>query len=162
MLTVEIQVFEFSELSEKAKEKALNDFCSQDSYPFYSDAQASLQSFCDLFYIKIKDYNYGDCCRYNNWIKTDACNDSFRGLKIRQFNFDQMPTGYFMDSVLLEKFKQEWIATSSALLAFREALRTFITTINKEVEDYFSAKSLEEMSKANNWTYLPNGKLFNV
>jgi inactivated superfamily I helicase len=53
-VTVEYTIYSFDELSDEAKQRALNDFCAEDIYPWYKEHLDSLNGFCDLFYIKVR------------------------------------------------------------------------------------------------------------
>jgi hypothetical protein len=81
MKSVEVQLFEFSELSNSAKEKALADYVSLGGYFDISEAKDSLEAFAGIFPIKLHDWNYGwggtyinfdfaidDWCSYGNEI----------------------------------------------------------------------------------------------
>ena len=49
MKTKQINVYEFSELSEKSKKKALENYSSTTVYAFQSDADKTLTAFCNAF-----------------------------------------------------------------------------------------------------------------
>lgn len=63
----EITVYNISELSEKAFEKAYSDFCSNDYYPWFSENEATINAFCEIFPIKAKDWEYG----YRNYVNCE-------------------------------------------------------------------------------------------
>jgi hypothetical protein len=61
-ITKKYEVFTFDELSEQAKEKAINDYIYQDDYGFqHEDNQEQLKELCNLLDIDIKkiEYEYG-------------------------------------------------------------------------------------------------------
>lgn len=159
-VSIEYTLYKLEELSEEAKEKAFKNFCYTDNCPWHNENLDSLRAFCDRFSVKIREYSIGDACGGGNYVKTDVDNSSFRGLKFKQFDFGQMPTGYYMDGVLFSSFRKHWHETGSAYRAFKEAIDDFLIAVNKDVEHYFSMESFAEMSEANEWTYLESGKLF--
>jgi hypothetical protein len=161
IVSVEYTLFKLEELSEEAKAKALEDFCRDDMYPWHKENIASLEAFCDRFSVTVKDYVIGDICYgARNYVKTNADNNSFRGLKFKEFDFEQMPTGYCMDCTLFKAFQKCWEETGSAYRAFQNAIEEFLVEVNKDVEHYFSMESFADMSEGNEWTYLADGKLF--
>jgi hypothetical protein len=79
MRTEKIKIYKFNELSDEAKEKAIEDYRNQDHYFFGSDNEASLKAFENIFPIKIRDWSYGgnrgDGIKY-----TLKCDDTIAGL----------------------------------------------------------------------------------
>ena len=153
-------LFKLEELSEEAKAKALEDFCRNHPYPWYKEDIASLEAFCDCLAVDIVCYSIGDIRGLSNWVWTDLRSDSFRGLKFNEFNFEQMPTGYWMDSTLFKAFQKYWEETGSECKAFQNAIDDFLIAVNRNVEHYLSVENLTRVSEANKWTYLADGKLF--
>lgn len=158
-IQVEYTIYNFDELSDDAKQKALEDFCSQDLYPCHAANLKSLKAFCDLFTIKIQDYSIGGNCE-RNYIRTNADNDAFRNLRLNSFDLNTMVTGYYVDSVPMEAFRERWMQTGSAFIAFRFALQKFLNHVADDIDNYFSMESLKEMSEANEWKYTANGEFF--
>ena len=55
--TIELEIFEFKELSPEAQQKALNKY--RDNFEFYyNEANSSINVFCDLFNIKLREYDW--------------------------------------------------------------------------------------------------------
>jgi hypothetical protein len=60
MRTIKVNLYKFSELSEQAKERAIQDWRSEDTeYTWQEENKKSMQAFADLFPIKVKDWSYG-------------------------------------------------------------------------------------------------------
>lgn len=55
----EVTVFTIQELSEKSKERALNEWAADNDYPFSSENTATLEKFAEILNLKIKNYCYG-------------------------------------------------------------------------------------------------------
>jgi preprotein translocase subunit SecB len=159
-VSVVYTLFKLEELSKEAKAKALEDFCSEDMYPWHKENIASLEAFCERFNVAVKDYSFGYIYGGRNYIKTNVDNNSFRGLKFKEFDFEQMPTGHCMDCTLFKAFQKCWEKTGSAYKAFQNAIEEFLVEVNKDVEQYFSMEGFTSMSEVNEWTYLESGKLF--
>lgn len=58
MKTIEINVYQFGELSPKAQDRAFQHYCSTYDYPFEDYNQEVLDEFCKLFNISV-DFVYG-------------------------------------------------------------------------------------------------------
>jgi hypothetical protein len=62
MKTIELKVYEYSELSEEAKETAWKNWLNKDHEYFWADTnEKTLYKFADIFPIKINGYNYDSC-----------------------------------------------------------------------------------------------------
>jgi len=60
MRIIEMPIYTIQELSEKAKEKAFNDFCNTDLFPFGSDNEKTLTEFVKIFPVKVNKFSYGN------------------------------------------------------------------------------------------------------
>lgn len=60
MKTIEIKLFSYSELSDKAKEKAYDEWYQNTEYHWADDNAASLKKFCEEIGVNLKNYSYGD------------------------------------------------------------------------------------------------------
>lgn len=61
MRTVEVKLFSFDELDEKAKEKAIEDHKKCIEYGWSDENRASLEKFADIFDLKGLDWQYSFC-----------------------------------------------------------------------------------------------------
>jgi len=59
MRTITEHIFTIKELSDKSKEKAYNNWLSNEPYSWNNENKDSLIAFCEIFPIKIKDWSYG-------------------------------------------------------------------------------------------------------
>jgi hypothetical protein len=53
MEVVELQIFQFNELDEQAKEKARDWYRQDIEYPWFDEAKDSLKAFCDHFRVTV-------------------------------------------------------------------------------------------------------------
>jgi len=58
MRKIEICIYTIQELSEKAREKAFQDFCNTDLFPFGSDNLLTLTEFVKIFPVKVNKFTY--------------------------------------------------------------------------------------------------------
>lgn len=157
MQVVELEIFQFHELDEQAKKNAREwHRCSID-YPWYDEAKDSLKAFCDHFHVTVKDWRLGD---NQGYVKTDAEQRHFRGIKLSEQDRDAMPTGLWLDCELFQHFYDEFKNTGDAKSAFDDALYNFVRAVARDVEYFYSDKSVDEHIETNMWTFTKEGKYY--
>jgi hypothetical protein len=157
MQVVEIQIFHFNELEERAKEKAREWYRVSCDYPWYDEAMDSLRAFCDHFGVKVRDYSIGDD---RGFVTTDAEQRHFRGVKLSEQVRDFMPTGLWLDCELFMHFYDEFKNTGDAKAAFEDALYNFTRAVRNDVDSYYSDETIEESMEINEWTFTADGKFY--
>lgn len=157
MRTATINVYTFRELSASAKQNVIDYFVRNEEYD-WSDAHNSLEEFCDKFNVRIRDYCYGG--GRNDYIKTDATNRNFRGLKLRDVNREEMPTGYCFDSDLMYEFYDTFKASGDALYAFNQALEAFMIAVANDVEYQCSEDYIADLCEYNYYQFTEDGSIF--
>jgi hypothetical protein len=157
MQVVELQIFHYKELDDRAKEKAREWYRTSSDYPWYDEAIDSLRAFCDHFGVKVRDYSIGDD---RGFVKTDAEQRHFRGVKLSEQIRDRMPTGLWLDCELFMHFYDEFKNTGNAKAAFEDALYNFTRAVRNDVDSYYSDESIEESMEVNEWTFTANGKFY--
>ena len=157
MKTVEINVFSFDELDDRAKEKARDWYRVSSDYPWFDEAKQSLTAFCDHFGVTVKDYSLGDSSGY---VTTNATNENFRGVKLSEQDRDMMPTGLWLDCELFAHFHDEFKRTGNPKGAFDDALYNFTRAVRDDLEAYYSDECIDENIQANEYQFTENGKIF--
>lgn len=160
MQTVEIEIFTFSELSETAKQKAREWFRDGDVYGWHSENRDSIQKFCDRYGAGLRDWQIAPF--ENIHYQLEMPPGLFRGLKLRDINRDDMPTGYFLDSVLYGTFFDEWKRTSDPRAAFDAAIHAGFKAWRDDWEHSLSDEAIDETIEVNEYTFTANGKFFPV
>ena len=116
------EVFQFGELSDRAKDRARNWWreVSAGDCSWGAESLDSIKKFCEEFGVKLKYYSVNpySCPEY----ETNAENSNFRGRKLREFSRDAMPTGYYLDCDLYQTFFDEFKRAGDAKRAFDKAL----------------------------------------
>ena len=158
MRTATVNLYQFAELSDEAKERAREWWRDGLDYPWWRDAEASIKAFCDHFGVKIKDYSIGayEPC----YLDTDAENAHFRGVRLAAFTRDAMPTGYCLDCALWQTFYDEFKRTGSALKAFNEAIDAAVKEVRDDMEYQYSDESTDEMLTINEYEFTEDGKIY--
>ena len=153
MRTIEIQVFKFDELNNRAKERARDWWRSLGETAWGEEAYASISAFCTHFGVNLKEYDVD-----NVWFKHDATNATFRGCKLKDFKRDHMPTGYYLDCDLWETFYDEFKRTTSAAIAFDNALRAGLRGWREDRDYQNTDEYIDELLTANEYEFTEEGK----
>ena len=152
MRTIEKTVYQFSELSDSAKEKA-RDWAKSlgDLYGWSADSRDSIEAFCDHFGVKLKDWRVGP------WLpieySTDAENHHFRGVKLSSIDRDYMPTGYCLDCDLWFTFHDEFKRTGNAKYAFEQALCVGFRSWREDWESAYEDAQIDDFLVANEYEF---------
>ena len=91
METIEVVIYTFDELEDEAKEKARTWYRDGLEYPWFSEAIDSIRAFVKHFGAELKDWQIGGGSG-RDYIKTDATNENFRGVKLKNIDKDYTPT----------------------------------------------------------------------
>lgn len=159
MQTIELTVYNYDELSDKAREKAISDWRMHQEYFWCDESKKSIMAFCEHFGVNLKKWEI-DSCRFD--YSHDATNKNFRGIKLKQFNRDFMPTGYCLDCNLWITFYDEFNRTGSALLAFESAIYEGFKSWRDDLAWQESDEYIAEHIVANEYTFLENGEIYHV
>lgn len=156
MRTITKQVFFLSELSDRARERALETMRGwPDIYGWSDESLQSIHAFCDHFGVTLKKHCVGP------WLpidyKTDATNANFRGVKLRDIDPENMPTGYCFDCTLWETMHREFKRTGDALYAFDQALNSGFCEWRTDWEDAYSDEKLSEFAAINGYEFNEDG-----
>jgi hypothetical protein len=154
-----IACYSFEELSQSSKEKAVAKFSEHDEYPWFDEAMASATAFVEHFGAKITNYSIG-LEAHRSRVQTTIEPSSFRGMKLKDFSRDYMPTGYCIDCDLWMEFYDEFKKTGHAHHAFNMALESFYQAVARDVEDYFSFESMAELLTINEYEFNEDGSWF--
>ena len=158
MRTATVELYQFNELSDEAKERAREWWRDGLDYPWWSDAKASIMQFCDHFGVMVQGWSIG--AYEPAWIETNAANENFRGIKLKAINREAMPTGYCLDCALWQTFYDEFKRTGSALYAFNEAIDAAVKGVREDMEYQYSDESVDEMLTINEYEFTENGKIY--
>jgi len=133
--------------------------CEAYDYPWFDEDLDSIKAFCDLFNVKVKNYEIGVWSRAS-FIKTNATNDNFRGFTLKQALalVDIDLTGYCLDYDLTQAFYDSFKVSGDAKGAFDDALHEAIKSIEKNIEWSYSDEALIEWAECNEFEFLESGK----
>lgn len=159
MQTISVDIYTFDELDAAGQERAIRDWRASGTEYFWLDESIdSLKAFCGHFGVKIKDYSIG-AWGYS-YVTTDANNRHFRGRKLRDFDADNMPTGYCGDYPLWNTFYKVFKASGDALRAFNDAIDEWVSDTVRDMEYQESDEYIAEHLSANDYRYTADGRVY--
>lgn len=161
MHTVTVVVYQFDELNEDAKKKAIEWVKNNihDLYPCHDEAQQSLEAFCDKFGVTLQNYQVSPWGRID--YRTDANNSHFRGVRLKHINREEMLTGYFLDCDLMHAFYDKFKSTGDALWAFNHALDEGFDAWRRDWEYVCSNEGIADFLRANEYEFTASGDIWN-
>jgi hypothetical protein len=133
-----VNLYQFDELpTERAKERARDWHRANIDFSWGDESRESIETFCKHFGVTLKTWSIGPCSPLD--FSTDAENKHFRGLRLRDFNRDNMPTGYCLDCTLwmtfYDKFKESGDAKQSFETALYEGFKDWRSDMEAQMED---------------------------
>jgi hypothetical protein len=157
MRVLTVEAFRFQDLEDEAKERAREWYRDGLDYPWFSESIDSIRAFAKHFGVSLMDWEIGGG---RNYIKTDATNANFRGVRLDSINRDHMPTGYCLDADLWEAFYDEFKKTGDAKHAFEQALEAALCAVQRDIEYQYSNEAVDESLRINEYEFNSNGSIF--
>ena len=162
MRVAEVLVCKYSELDDKAKQRAKDWYCEGMDYPFHKENIESIQAFCGHFGAELKDWSIGGRGEY---LKTDADSSTFRGFTLadakKLVEMGYLPkSGTWLDCTMIQSFFEDFKKTGDAFYAFNMALESALIAINRDIEYQYSDECIEEMMDANDYEFDEDGRRF--
>ena len=157
MKTIEINIYQYSELEDSAKQRA-REWFSESGYVWIDEGIETIKAFCDLFGVTLKDYSFSPYSY--SYIKTDADNQHFRGLTLKEVEKNRALslTGYCLECDLLETMADSMKASGCALSAFNDAIEAGKRGIIADMEWQDSEEYIAEMMEINGYDFDQDGR----
>lgn len=143
MRTETITIYKFDELpNENAKNRAREWYREGQEFHWSDESMDSINAFCDHFGVRLTQWRVApfEAPDYD----AQYFNSHFRGLKLKDFNRDHMPTGYCLDCDLWITFYDEFKRTGSAKLAFDAALYAGFKAWRDDMEHQCTDEYIDE------------------
>ena len=141
MKTIQVNVYQFSELSEQAKVRALSNYQSDCEYDWSYDAIQSLEAFMTAVGVKLTDYQI-------DWLNPRISKVRYDGTPHSKFIKEEL-TGVFSDYSLTKT----WNKTKSIELAVSE----FLKDCADDYEYQLSEENYAELCESNDYWFDENG-----
>lgn len=160
MQTVQVQIFKFNELNDKAKEKARDWWRERIDFAWGDESLNSIKTFCMHFGARLTGWSVGPHSPYS--YDVDAPASLFRGLRLSQVDRDNMPTGYCLDCSLWYTFYDQFKQTGCASKAFEAALDEAFKDWRADMESQLEEDYIDEHLEANAYDFTEDGKRWRV
>lgn len=173
-VTTTTNIYRFSELSDKAKDRAIQTEKEVMGYTWSRDSLKSLEALAKHFDCKLSDYriDYFNCS-YSS--ATFDCPDmepeeiESRLSELGSYNPETLKgngdcklTGYCMDEEAIDGFRKAWHDGERELSKLMEAaFRSWLQAAQADCEDYYSYDTFGEMAEANDYEYTEDGEFYN-
>jgi hypothetical protein len=163
MKTKTISIYTINELDERAQEKAHHDYLSSGfDYAWLNEGMDSIKAFCADFRVDLVDWSIGTYRRGDSYIKTDATQETFRGVRpsdIRRLDAigTNWPTGYCLDATLYAAFHNYASKHGDVKGAFDHAIDEGLRYLLNDMEYQESMEYFIELAEINEWEYLADG-----
>jgi hypothetical protein len=154
MRTVTRTIYKFDELSDDAKEKARDWARSTFDYAWETESDQSIRAFCDHFGARIR-YSVEEY-----WFEAQVNSRNFRGMKLKEFNREHMPTGYCMDCALWQTFYDEFKRTTDAHAAFNAAIYAALKEWRDDREYQRSDEYIDKTITINEYEFTEDGRIY--
>jgi len=143
MKTIEVTIYQFSELTEQAKVRALMNYQSDCEYDWSHDAIQSLKAFMNAVGVELWDYQI-------DWLCPSQSKVRYNGTPHSKFIKEEL-TGVFSDYSLTKT----WNKTKSIELSVSQ----FLKECADDYEYQLSEKAYAEHCDANDYWFDENGNL---
>lgn len=158
MRTEQRTVYTFAELpTEAAKEYARNKWRETIDFTWGDESLDSIKTFCARFGVALKNWSIGPYSPLD--FDTDAEQRHFRGLRLRDFERDTMPTGYCLDCSLWLTFYDSFKATGDAKAAFDSALWEGFKDWRADMESQLEDEYVDDALIINEYEFDENGRM---
>ena len=173
MDTITLKVYEFSELSEKAKDRARQDMEATFSYTWAHEALESIRKLAQHFGGKVKDYSLDWFNGSPSWMTFDMPDDMTRkeikallselgtyNKRTGRGHGDCKLTGICSDEDAIDGFRLAFRAGTSDLdTLMQAAYKTWIKACWDDCDGMYSDEGMEDMSEANEYHFFEDGEI---
>lgn len=158
MRTETTNIYKFDELSDEAKEEAREWYRDSDNYGESNENHKSLVHFCRRFGVSPVDWEIGPYVP--SYMRTDATPKHFRGVRLRDFTGEEIPTGYYIDCSLWGTFYNEFKTTGDAYHAFNKAVDKWVSTYVTNWEWSLEDEQVDESLRDNGYEFTEDGTIY--
>ena len=156
MRTIQIDLYQFEDLSDDAKERAREWFRECIDFYFSDEYLGSIHTFCAHFGASLKEWSIGPWCPLEYIVESD--NACFRGKKLKDFNPEYMPTGFCVDCDLWGTFYRVFKRPGNAKGAFGEAIEAGFKAWRDDWESQYDDGQVDDNIIANGFEFTENGE----
>lgn len=164
MRAITINLHSFDELTDKAKEKALQGLYHVAEYPWHDENRQTLKAIEKAFKLERFDWEYSECG--SNCFFTlphdfkQGMNRKKLALIFKYMKKDNpIVSGYWLLEDFEDKFWKCFDEKGDVKYALQTSLNALLVYCHEDMSDYFSDESLAEHAMANEYESLADGSL---
>lgn len=162
-------VCEFSELSEKAKERAKQDYAEHSGYAWSDDSLKSLKSLAEYFGGKLSDYSIDFFASSPSYARFDLPELTRAEIRVKMKGLGKynrktgkghgecVLTGYCMDESAIDGLRKGIRAGKPLDESFQMAFATWLKDCQDDCESFYDDSNFSEHCDANGYEFLENG-----
>ena len=173
MRKISVPIYKFSELSDKAKQKAKDDYAAIFGYNWSEEALESLKALASHFDGSLKDYSidwFGGSYSYAKFDIPDEMTKTEIKKRLKQLGSynkktlkghgDCKLTGVFTDEAAIDGFREAFHEGETDLQKLlEEAFDSLLKECQKDCEASYEDEQFSETCEANDWEFYENGEL---
>lgn len=160
MRQITVDLYQFDELSEEAKQNAMQWFRrGMQHYAWVDEGIESIEAFCKHFGVDLKDYSISPYS--HSYIRTNADHYHFRGVTLKQLEKDKdlSLTGYCLDEHLFSTMYENMRENGGdTLKAFNSTINAGMKFIISDMEYQDTDEFASEMIVANGYEFTEDGE----
>jgi len=159
MRTIPVNLYTFGELSDKAKEKALQELYFAAEYPWHDENHGTLKAIKKAFKLERFDWGYDVC---GSWFCFEVPHDLKQGMGKKAINrlFDiYLNDGFWLTEFFKSDFMTAFETHGDIKQSLNVAIGGVIKACQKDMEEYFSEENLAEHATANEYEFNEDGNL---
>ena len=164
MRSITVNLYSFDELSDKAKEKALQELYSVAEYPWHGENCDTLKAVERAFKLERFDWEYNACGSiYTYTLPHDVKQGMNRKKLLLTFKYlkkdNPLVSGYWLLEAFECDFWECFNSQGDIKVALQYAIGETVKWCHKDMADYFSEESLAEYAMANEYEFKGDGSL---
>jgi hypothetical protein len=159
MRSITVNLYSFDELSDKAKEKALEELYSVVDYAWHSENTATLEAIEKAFKLERFEWAYSEySCDYSFTVPHDL-KQGMNKKAIKRLFANHLNDGFWLTEFFKSDFMTAFEKYGDIKSALKHAVNEAVKCCHKDMADYFSEESLAEHAIANDYEFREDGGL---
>jgi hypothetical protein len=159
MQTVTVNLYQFDELSDKAKGKALQELHTTAEYPWHNENNQTLKAIERTFKLERFDWGYDV---FGSWFRFEVPHNIKQGLNRKKLSLwleIMQEDGYDLTDDFVQCFWESFSQHGDIKQSLHDAIGSVVKTCQKDMEGYFSEESLVDHAMSNEYEFTEDGSL---
>ena len=165
MRSITVNLYQFDELPDKAKNKALQELYTVAEYPCHDENHQTLKAIEKAFKLERFEWGYDTCTSYYSFTLPHCFKQGLNRKKLLlTFKYLKKDNPFVSGYWLLESFECDfWECFNSQgdiKAALDHAIGEVVKWCHKDMEDYFSEENLAKYAMANEFEFTEDGSMW--